>query len=139
MERLEKNPYSWVRGVNYIPSYALILNDVMDYYDHDIIEKELTLAHEAGFNSVRMWFSDISYLRDPLRFLNNFEDLLCILNRYSMTIMPTLFNRFTDERYHFGQLDMTQVLRKLDSVKSQYIYSFLQAFGRDPTIIMWDL
>ena len=38
---LNNNPYSEVKGFNYWPSYAMVLNDVMDRFDLEIVKREL--------------------------------------------------------------------------------------------------
>ena len=41
---LNNNPYSEVKGFNYWPSYAMVLNDVMDRFDLEIVKRELKLS-----------------------------------------------------------------------------------------------
>ena len=139
MEKIANNPYAYIHGANYIPSYALCLNDVMDHYNEEIIARELGWAHEVGFNSVRMWFSDTSYIRQPGTFLSQMEQILNILSAYDMTLMPTLFNRWVDPRFYFGQLDLTVAIGEVYDTKRKYIRDVVSAFGRDPRILMWDL
>ena len=45
---LNNNPYSEVKGFNYWPSYAMVLNDVMDRFDLEIVKRELKGAQNLG-------------------------------------------------------------------------------------------
>lgn len=139
MKKINDNPYAHIHGVNYVPSYALCLNDIMDHFDDAVIARELGWAHEVGFNSVRMWFSDTSYTRDPGAFLKNMDRILEILATYDMTLMPTLFNRWVDPRFYFGQLDLMVAMGEVYDTKVKYITDVVGAFKHDPRIIMWDM
>lgn len=139
MEKIRNNPYARVRGANYVPSYALCLNDVMDHFDESTVARELGWAKEVGFNSIRMWFSDTSYIRAPGAFLKNMEWLLNTLDAYDMTLMPTLFNRWVDPRFYFGQLDLVVAMGEVYDTKAKYITDVVSAFRHDPRILAWDL
>ena len=139
MKKLINNPYSYIRGFNYCPSYMSVLNDVMDCFDADIIRKELAGAQKLGANSIRVWVSHVSWLRDPEKFLADFDTLLSIADSYGLVVMPALFNRWTDPDYPIGQLDLTNVLSPMSEVNKNYVRSFAGHFARDPRILMWDL
>ncbi len=49
---LNNNPYSEVKGFNYWPSYAMVLNDVMDRFDLEIVKRELKGAQNLGASCV---------------------------------------------------------------------------------------
>ena len=50
---LNNNPYSEVKGFNYWPSYAMVLNDVMDRFDLEIVKRELKGAQNLGRSEER--------------------------------------------------------------------------------------
>ena len=50
---LNNNPYSEVKGFNYWPSYAMVLNDVMDRFDLETVKRELKGAQNLGASCVR--------------------------------------------------------------------------------------
>ncbi|MFQ9197751.1 MAG: hypothetical protein ACLR30_12325 [[Clostridium] leptum] len=66
---LNNNPYSEVKGFNYWPSYAMVLNDVMDRFDLEIVKRELKGAQNLGASCVRVWVSNVSWQRSAPRFL----------------------------------------------------------------------
>ena len=51
---LNNNPYSEVKGFNYWPSYAMVLNDVMDRFDLETVKRELKGAQNLGASCVRV-------------------------------------------------------------------------------------
>ncbi|WP_135549369.1 glycoside hydrolase 5 family protein [Paenibacillus cymbidii] len=138
--KLERNPYAHVRGFNYIPSYAFILNDIMDQFQFAVWEREFAYAEALGANSLRIWFSSVSFHRNEGRFLKQAESIVGLAAKYRLTLVPTLYNRWTDVNYPFGQMDLGEVLR--DEISDQhavYITQFMSSFRHDPTILMWDL
>ena len=65
---LNNNPYSEVKGFNYWPSYAMVLNDVMDRFDLEIVKRELKGAQNLGASCVRVWVSNVSWQRSAQGF-----------------------------------------------------------------------
>lgn len=61
--------YDQIKGFNYIPSYAHVLTDVMDDFDAAVWEKEMGYALLLYANSLRIWFSSISYRKNPMTFI----------------------------------------------------------------------
>ena len=53
----DHHDFSWVRGVNYVPSTSH--NDIATWYDYDreLVQQELTFAKQSGFNAVRVFMS----------------------------------------------------------------------------------
>lgn len=136
---LHNNPYAGVKGFNYWPSYAMVLNDVMDKFDLKTIGKELLGAQALGANCVRVWVSSVSWQRDSQKFLSDFDTLLSAAESRGITVMPALFNRWVDTDYPVGELDLTTVMMPLSKANREYLRSFLGRFRNDPRILMWDL
>lgn len=135
-----KNEYSHIRGFNYTPPYAYVVNDIMDRFSASVFEKNFAVASEIGANSLRIFFSSESYFRNKRVFLKNFEKILSIAETNGLTIMPVLFNRWTDYGYHVGQLDLSSVLySEVSDSLLGYVKDFLSAFRGDRRIVMWDL
>lgn len=87
---LNNNPYSEVKGFNYWPSYAMVLNDVMDRFDLEIVKRELKGAQNLGASCVRVWVSNVSWQRSAPRFLSDFRALLSAAESYGILVMPVL-------------------------------------------------
>ena len=87
----------WISGFNFIPSGAM---DgavwLLQEYDHENAfrdaAKEIALAASLGLNSVRFFVPFYLWRVQHDTFMKNFEQLLALLDRYHMTMMPTLFN-----------------------------------------------
>ena len=136
---LNNNPYSEVKGFNYWPSYAMVLNDVMDRFDLEIVKRELKGAQNLGASCVRVWVSNVSWQRSAPRFLSDFRALLSAAESYGILVMPVLFNRWVDTDYPVGELDLTTVMMPLSGANREYLRSFLGEFRNDSRILMWDL
>ncbi|MCX5841388.1 MAG: cellulase family glycosylhydrolase [Deltaproteobacteria bacterium] len=138
---LARKEYQHIRGFNYMPSYAFILFDVMDRFDVRVWDKEFGYARNLNANSLRIWVSSVSYHKDPTGFLRNFEKILLLANKHDLTIMPTLYNRWVDATYPFGQLELAHVLapQPAHNEHRTYVMQFVSAFRFDPRIIMWDI
>ncbi|MDR1581990.1 MAG: hypothetical protein LBS55_01825, partial [Prevotellaceae bacterium] len=61
----------WFNGVNYIPSDAINYTAMWDKtsFNPKLIDKELALAEELGFNCVRVVLQHAVYADDPKYFL----------------------------------------------------------------------
>src|SRR5271154_3685567 len=55
--RIANTDWAHVRGANFIPSYASNTYEIWRNYDHDIFDRELRLAADVGYNSVRIWLN----------------------------------------------------------------------------------
>ena len=84
--------FSWVRGANYIPSYAI--NDVEQWLDYqpEVVERELELATRLRLNSVRVWLQYFAYETDREKFLANYEDFITRCAKYGIRPMFVLFD-----------------------------------------------
>jgi len=140
MDLLRKD-YQNLRGFNYVPSYAFILNDIMDRFDEQVWDREFGYARRLNANSLRIWFSNVSYHRDPARFIKNFQKALCLAEKHQLTLLPTLYNRWVDANFPFGQLELPHMLACGDEHQEhiKYVKNFVMAFRYDPRIVMWDV
>jgi hypothetical protein len=138
---LKRQDYRNIRGFNYVPSYSFILNDTMDHFDEQVWDREFGYAQMLNANSLRIWVSHVSYHRDPARFIRNFEIALRLAEKYGLTIMPVLYNRWVDANYPFGALELPHALAANDEHAEhiKYVRNFVSAFRYDPRIIMWDV
>ena len=60
-----QDDYRWLRGANYVPSYAR--NDVQTWMDYDpaVVDRELGYAEKLKLNCVRVFLQVAVYERDP--------------------------------------------------------------------------
>lgn len=141
MSSLVNTNYQQIRGFNYIPSYAYILNDIMDHFEEGVWDREFGYAKMLNANSLRIWVSSVSFHRDIPLFLERFTKILDIAEKYNLTIMPVLYNRWSNLDFPFGQLNYFDVIAskqpRLEHKK--YIKEFVSFFRHDRRIIMWDM
>lgn len=149
----------WLVGFNYIPSNKVNQLDMwqVESYDHAIIEKELTMGEELGFNVVRIFLHDMVYAQDPEGFKNRFADFLSMADHHGMKVVPTFFtNGGKEERRRLGKqpeaIPGTHNIHwartpgqaiALDPSKygplKKYVQDFVSAFAEDDRILCWYL
>lgn len=83
----------WIVGCDYVPSYAI--NQIETWQEGDfnpeVIDHELTLAQSLGFNTVRIFFSNMVYTADPAGFKQRFEQFLDICQKHGIRALPTFW------------------------------------------------
>ena len=138
--------YSEVRGFNYQPSYGSSGFELWQRFDAEIIDTEL--GHGKRYfpkmNAIRLWLSWDSFLRNPERFVDNFDTILDIADKYGLVVMPVLFNRWHDQWLDYGGIYIDHFLPRVSWLQSEDMFQpFLEAIvGRhaeDHRIFMWDL
>ncbi|MDR1130756.1 MAG: cellulase family glycosylhydrolase [Prevotellaceae bacterium] len=84
----------WFNGVNYIPSDAINYTAMWDRtsFNPKLIDRELALAEELGFNCVRVVLQHAVYADDPKYFLKTLDRFLAICDRRHIRVMPCFFD-----------------------------------------------
>jgi|GEM_PF-112850 len=94
------NAQPWIRGCNFMPSTAANHFDTWQSYDAEnrfaVVERELALAEETGFNTIRLIISAewgfAAWLQEHDAFMANFERMLTIAHRHGIRAIPVLGN-----------------------------------------------
>ncbi len=85
----------WITGFNYIPRTGRNGLILFQEWGHEEAmadaEKELALAESLGFNSVRMSLPFYVWRVQHDAFMKHLEELLCLLDKHGMTLMPIFF------------------------------------------------
>ncbi len=81
-----------MRGAVYYPSYASNAYQTWKYYDHDIIDRELSYAQQANINALRVWVSYEYWLENPDHFHSAYTDFLSLTDARGIQVMPALFD-----------------------------------------------
>lgn len=138
--------YSTIKGFNYQPSYGSTGFELWQRFDADTIEQELERGrrHFPKANALRIWLCWHSFVRNPLRFAQNFDTMLAIADSYGFTVMPVLFNRWHDKDLDYGGIYLDHLLPGLswvhtDGMFSEYISHIVGQHAEDPRIFCWDL
>ena len=83
----------WITGCDYVPSYAI--NQIETWQEEDfnpeVIDKELAMAESLGFNTVRIFLSNIVYTAGPEGFKKRFDSFLEIADRHGIRVLPTFW------------------------------------------------
>jgi len=143
-----QDDYSWIRGANYVPSYAR--NDVQIWMDYDsnTIDRELGLAAGLRLNSVRVFLQYAVYKNDPERFMKNYENFLSLCEKHGIKAMIVLFDSC------FGEFPDLKNYRDKDWMANpgqnmlgeefwpqleKYLEDVCGKFRGDKRIVMWDV
>lgn len=140
--------FRWMRGANYVPSYAR--NDVQIWMDYDpqVIDRELGYAAKLKLNTVRVFLQFAVYERDPKRFLENFEDFLGLCEKHRIRMMPVVFDscfgEFPDlEKYKekdwMANPGQNRLGREHWPALEQYVRDVVGARKDDRRIVLWDV
>jgi hypothetical protein len=86
-----------IKGCNYLPATAV--NDIDMWqessFDPSTIQKELKLAHESGYNSVRVFLHQLVWEKQKVSFKKNMKTFLAIADRNQITVMFVVFDDCT--------------------------------------------
>lgn len=88
----QKQP--WPCGFNYVPGNAVSYTEMwMDYsFDPQLIDGELKLARQVGFNCLRVILPYVVWEHDPAAFKDRFEQFLKICHKQGIEVMPIFFD-----------------------------------------------
>ena len=65
-------------------------------FDPELINKELRMASEIGFNTIRVFLHQLLWEQDPEGFLNRIDLFLAIASRHGIRAMFVLFDSVWD-------------------------------------------
>lgn len=84
----------WPCGFNYIPANAISYTEMwMGYnFDPELIDKELVLARELGFNCLRVVLPFVVWEHDPAAFRKRLGTFLAICDKRGLKVMICLFD-----------------------------------------------
>ncbi|MBP5373725.1 MAG: 1,4-beta-xylanase, partial [Bacteroidales bacterium] len=83
----------WPVGCVFVPSYAGTPVEMWaaEYFDAAVVDRELGLAEELGFNAIRLFLCDIVWQNDPDGFMDRLEQTLSLADRHGMRTLLTFF------------------------------------------------
>lgn len=151
----------WPCGFNYVPANAISYAEMfMEYnFDPNLIDKELALAENVGFNCMRVVLPFVVWEHDPSTFKKRLNTLLEISHRHGIRLVPALFddcvfgpitdpisdrqpevvvgwyaNGWTPSPGHTLGRDVAQWSRL-----GRYVRDIVGSFRDDQRILTWDL
>ena len=123
----------WPCGFNYVPANAISYTEMwMPYcFDPELIDKELALAEEVGFNCLRVVLPFVVWEHDPGAFKKRLDVFLGICDRHGIKVMVTLFDDCA-----FGPITDPKYGKQPDVVEGWYANGWTPSPGhsmvRDP-------
>lgn len=154
----------WPCGFNYIPANAISYTEMWmpDSFDAALIDRELALAQDVGFNCLRVVLPFVVWEHDPAAFKKRLAEFLRVCDRRGLKVMFTLFddcafgndprlvnpwygkqpevlpgwyaNGWTPSPGHAMVRD-PKTWPRLE----QYVRDVIAAFKDDPRVWVWDL
>ena len=149
----------WLVGCNYIPATAINQIEMWsaDTFDPEQIDKELSWAHELGFNTLRVFLSSVVWQNDAAGMKKRLDDFLNICGQYSIRPMFVFFDDCWNPESAYGKQpepktgvhnsgwvqDPSCSLRKdtltLYPFLQEYVKDIVRTYANDDRILMWDL
>jgi hypothetical protein len=151
------------RGFNYSGSWGTSGLDLWQHHDNGQLAVEVARGKRyfPDWNVCRWWLSRDAFMRNPERFLANFEAGLGHFARNGVQVMPVLFNRWRDPACDFGGVPLEHIIpgfsyfcpegsfEKLDRSDADrwsphrlfgdYLEAVVGGHATDDRIVAWDL
>jgi hypothetical protein len=148
----------WLVGCNFVPSSAV--NDVDMWqessFDAPTIERELTWAHDLGFNTVRVFVNFVVWKADPEGLKRRFAQFLELADRHKLGVMAILFDDCFKQNPKVGPQEApvpgvhnsqwvaspgeaTVKDRRAWGDLETYVKDMVGAFAHDGRLVIWDL
>lgn len=83
----------WIVGCDYVTATAINQIEMWqaESFDPETMDKELGIAQGLGFNTVRVFFSNLVYSDDPKGFKQRFSLFLDLCEKHSIKVIPTFW------------------------------------------------
>jgi hypothetical protein len=152
------NKQPWIVGCSFLPSTAV--NNVemwqAETFDPTTIDRELGLAEDLGFNSVRVFLNYVVWEADPDGLKERFEQFLKIADQHGLRVMPIFFDDCFKPEPKIGKQDEPEPgVHTSQWVQSpgahrrdnkaywpkleQYVKDIVSTFAADRRIVIWEL
>ncbi len=89
--------WSWVKGAVFVPTNAVNQIQQWKEYDPVINDRELSYAHDYGFNLVRVYLHNLLWEHESEKLLANFEDFLQRADKYGIKVQVVFFDDCWDD------------------------------------------
>lgn len=155
------NQQPWPCGFNYIPANAINYTAMWDKtsFSPAVIDRELALASQTGFNCLRVVLQYAVWADDPTYFKKTFAQFLAIADKHHIKVMPCLFDDCVFNDQHDPKIGVqpepvlgwyawawspspghTLVADTTSYPKlEKYVKDVMTAFKQDKRLFVWDL
>jgi len=162
----KEEAWSWykeagpLKGFNFLPSTAVNSTDMWqaESFDPQTIEKELSMAKEAGYNSSRVFLQYLVWKADPKGLKKRINEFLAIADQNGISTMFILFDdcAFAGKEPYLGKQDAPVpgvhnsgwtpspgsdkvVDRSVWPELEKYVKDIIGSFKDDDRVVVWDL
>jgi hypothetical protein len=153
---IDKN--GWLIGCNYIPSNAINQLEMWqeDSFSPELIGKELAMAADLGFNTVRVFLHHLLFEQNASGFLARIDQFLDIASHNGIRTMLVLFDSVWDPFPSLGRqpeprlnvhnsgwvqcpgYDVLNDPSRYDDLQA-YVKGIVSHFKNDDRVLIWDL
>jgi hypothetical protein len=148
----------WVVGCNFIPSNAINQLEMWQEstFDPALIDRELRLAAELGFNTVRVFLHHLLWEENSTGFLSRIDHFLSLASHHGIKTMLVLFDSVWDPFPKLGKqpkprhnvhnsgwvqcpgYDVLNDPSRYDDLRD-YVQGIVSHFKNDERVLIWDL
>ena len=149
----------WPVGCVFMPSYGGTPVEIWgkEYFQPDVLDRELALAEDLGFNAIRLFLCDIVWQEDPKGFMDRLEKTVQLADKHGLRILMTFFtNGGTIKNPYTGPQPQPVpgvhnsvwmsspgrvVVNNPDKwpVIERYLKQVMKEYRKDPRILAWCL
>jgi len=140
------NDYSHIHGFNYTPSYGNREKPWLEFYDHEVIDREMGYAQRLGLNSARIFLPYAAYLKDPKKFLDNLKDYVQTAWAHGVSTNPILFTgwmffpHLNDTKPASGDPPIISMVKTGDYTEGEkFADDLIKTIGNEPGLLFWDI
>lgn len=155
------NQQPWPCGFNYIPANAINYTAMWDKtsFSPEVIDKELQLASQTGFNCARVVLQYAVWENDPAYFKKTLAQFLAIADKHHIKVMPCFFDDCVFNDQHDPKIGVqpepvigwyawawspspghTMVADTTSYLKLEhYVKDVMKEFRKDKRLFVWDL
>lgn len=161
----------WLRGCNFVGSKCVNRLDMFQKYKSEEkleqIEKELALAEQIGFNTIRLWANFDCYYAEPESYMEIFEKYVALSAKYNQKVMIMLTHeedlprgdvfvpkKMGEQDYargvHFGRIELTDEEKakapkhymEYPETRDKFIEMVkrtVEKYARDERVVVWNV
>jgi len=137
--------FSWVRGANYVPSYAINTVASWTEFDPAQIDQEMGYAERLELNSVRIFLHYHVYEHNPPEYLKKVERFVAICDKHGIRPMLTLFDgcfsvapSMTTRFWWVAGPGGPRTNPTFYPEGEKFCRDLVDRFRGDPRVLMWD-
>ncbi len=141
-----KDDFWWVRGANYIPSYAATDIEMWKNFDPEVVDRELGYAERLELNSIRVYLQYHVYELYPQKFLKNVATFVDLCEKHAMRPMLIVFDScfgvspsIRSGEFWVANPGPDRTNPHFYPVGEKYVRDLVDLFRDDPRLLFWDI